>query len=77
MTRLKPRLKITAAVLASLGVLVLTPLAAHADTCNQCYGACIDAYGDDNSESGLRALSQCFNFCLDDTGAPCMQTTPG
>lgn len=75
MTRLKPRLKIAAAALASLGVMVMTPLAAHADTCNQCYGACIDAYGDDNSESGLRALSQCFNGCFNDDGVLCMQGT--
>ena len=68
------KLKLAAASLFSLGVIAMTPIAAHADTCNQCFGGCIDAYGDDNSESGYHALSQCFNSCYDDSGSQCMQT---
>lgn len=70
------KLNFVAASLASLAIVALTPFAAHADVCNQCYGGCIDAYGDDNSQSGLYALSQCFNGCLNENGARCMDTLP-
>jgi len=68
-------IKLLSASLASLAILAMTPVAALAGTCNQCFGGCIDAYGDDNSEGGLQALSQCFNSCYDDTGGKCMDTT--
>ena len=71
------KLNFVAASLASLTIVALTPVAAHADACNQCFGGCIDAYGDDNSQSGYRLLSQCFNSCTNETGARCMDTLPG
>lgn len=70
------RLKLIAASVASLGIIVLTPVAAHA-SCNQCYGGCLDAYGEDNSESGYYMLSQCFNGCVDSDGRLCSQSAPG
>ena len=68
------RLKFVSVLLASAGILIMTPVAAHADTCNQCFGGCIDSFGDDNSESGYAQLSQCFNSCYDDLGRQCMGT---
>lgn len=70
------KLKLAAASLFSLGIIALTPIAAHADACNQCYGGCLDAYGEDNSESGYYALSQCVNSCNSPGGA-CADTAPG
>lgn len=67
-------IKLLSAPLASLAILAMTPVAALAGTCNQCFGGCIDAYGDDNSETGLHALSQCFNSCYDDNNVKCMAT---
>lgn len=65
------KFKFIAASLASIAIVALTPMAAHA-SCAQCFGGCIEAYGDDNSESGYYRLSQCFNSCLDNNGFPCM-----
>ena len=70
------KFKIVAASLAALTVAALSPAAAWADACNQCFGGCIDAYGDDGSEGGYRALSQCFNSCNDETGNSCMIGVP-
>lgn len=64
------KLKLVAASLLSVGIVALTPVAAWAN-CNQCFGGCIDAYGQDNSESGYYLLSQCFNSCLGSDGRPC------
>lgn len=69
-------LKAIGTACAAVGVVVLTPMAAYAD-CGSCYSGCIDAYGDDNSESGYHQLSQCLNSCLDDLGHPCMGTIGG
>lgn len=70
------KLKVAMASAASFAILALTPVAAYADACNQCYGACTDAYGEDNSESGYYNLSQCYNFCNAPGGA-CAETAPG
>lgn len=64
------KMKLLSASLASLTILALTPVAAHA-SCNGCFGGCIDAYGDDNSESGYYMLLQCINSCTDDSGRLC------
>ena len=69
-------LKFVAASLASVTILALTPAAAYADTCGDCFGDCIDRYGEDNSESGYYRLSQCFNACTDDNGFACMGGAP-
>jgi hypothetical protein len=66
------KFRIVAASLAALTVAALSPAAAWADACNQCFGGCIDAYGDDGSESGFHALSQCFNSCTNENGFRCM-----
>lgn len=65
-------LKRIGAAAAAVTILALSPHSALAGACNQCFGGCIDAYGTDNSESGLHALSQCFNACTDEQGFPCM-----
>ncbi len=69
------RLKLAAASLFSLGIIAMTPVAAHADACNVCYGDCFDRYGEDNSETGYYMLSHCFGICHD-SGGPCSQEAP-
>lgn len=71
------KFKLLSASLASLTILALTPVAAHADACNQCYGGCVDSYGDDNSENGLYLLSLCVNSCTNEDGRLCSLTIPG
>lgn len=69
------KLRLAAASLMSLGIVALTPVAAWAN-CNQCHGGCLDAYGDDNSETGYYLLSLCLGACTGSDGRPCSFDTP-
>jgi hypothetical protein len=65
------KLKFLAASVASLSIIALSPAAWASPVCDNCYSGCMDAYGQDDSITGYRALAQCVGFCNDSSGTTC------